>query len=421
MGLAHSPAIITDGLIAAFDASNSRSWRGEITTNLIGSTPLSLTLYAYASGPVAIANELDHTFTRRTVNRYTITSAVNAARASIRPTGLLTNTNYTFSCIWRYNGSNANVSTLAVSASKGSPEINGSNTFNSETKTDTAIGNGWYKTVYTFNFATSPTNATILTYGISTGTTAAYVNNTFDVYNEQFEERNYASPYVAVSRGRNTSTGGGFTNLVADAHHGIVHGEVQTGCSNQGVTVLDGVNDYLGFSSSTKAYHWTPSGVGNNNLSIELWARITDNSGYIFSRPWNGSGNYNYYVHAGGVVIRVADEFVINFAQSVPLNVWRQLVLTLSPTTVAVYLNGVAIAGPSAHSLTNNTPTDGDANLALTIMSLYPYSLNQETPWAGNTNFSIGGNVSQLRVYNRTLSATEIKKNFDANRGRYAL
>lgn len=415
MALGHSASVVSDSLIGSFDPANKRSFRGEVTTNLIGATPLSLSIYAYASGPVATANQYDATSLYRTVNRYTITSAVNVARAMITPS-LSTGTAYTFSCVWKYNGSNATVTALTVSAAKGFPEGGGGNTFSSETSTHTPLGNGWTRTVYTFSLSASPTSAAIITYGIATGADSAYVGKTFDVYDEQLEAKSYATTYTAATRGSNVATGGGLVNLVADTNHGFLHGGVRESSSSNGVTVFDGLNDYIGLASTTKAYHWTPSGIGNNNLTIEMWAKITDNDGFVFSRPWNGSGEYNYYVFGTGLVMQLGGQSHTTYFSALPTNVWAQFTLVITPTTVALYRNSAVLVAPTAHGITNNTPTYGDADLPLVIMSLYPYN-----DWGGLTGFSIGGDVGPVRVYRRALSAAEIKQNFNAARSRYGL
>jgi len=422
MALIHSPVPVSDSLIGSFDPANPRSFRGEVTTNMISSTPLSLSVYAYASGPEVIANQYDAILVKRNINRYTITSAVNTARAMIIPTGLAAGTFYTFSCIWRYNGGNASVTTLSISAAKGFPEGGANNnTMASETTTNTAIGNGWIRSVYTFSFSANPTGAAILTYGIATGSDSTYIGKTFDVYNEQLEVSSYATTYVVSSRGRNASLGGGLLNLAANANHGILHGGVKESTNNSGLAVFDGINDYIGLASSTKAYHWTASGIGNNNFTVEVWVKLNDTEGYIFSRPWNGSGEYNYYVYGSGVVISSGGQGHQLATSAFPTATWMQIGMVLTPTTVALYRNGALWGGPSNHGLSLNTPTYGDADLPLVLMSLYPYNFDDSTPWSGLTSFSIGGDVGPVRIYGRALTATEIRQNFHATRSRYGI
>jgi hypothetical protein len=50
-------------------------------------------------------------------------------------------------------------------------------------------------------------------------------------------------------------------------------------------------------------------------------------------------------------------------------------------------------------------------------MTLYPYG----SEWAGNTGFSVAGDLASLKMYGRALSASEIKQNFNSIRGRYGI
>ena len=80
-----------------------------------------------------------------------------------------------------------------------------------------------------------------------------------------------------------------------------------------------------------------------------------------------------------------------------------------------MYINGVQNVALTNHGITNNTPTNGNSQLQLTLMTLYPYG------GGGNSGFSVQGNVSSLRMYNKVLSAAEILQNYNATKGRFGL
>ena len=72
MALAHSPQVVTNGLVYYHDMGNTqKSWKGAPTTNLVVTTPYTLTTYNSCTGPVSTTNVLDATGQPRTVNRYT--------------------------------------------------------------------------------------------------------------------------------------------------------------------------------------------------------------------------------------------------------------------------------------------------------------------------------------------------------------
>lgn len=205
----------------------------------------------------------------------------------------------------------------------------------------------------------------------------------------------------------------------ATAYQKVVAAGVFDDTNKPASFVFDGLNDMIRIPSPSDRFAWTPSGAGNNNLSIEMWVKHSDSAGYTLSRPWNGSGEYNYTITNGGFSTQVgAQSHNLSFS-SYPLNTgsWEHVCAIVTPTEKAVYRNGVLRAGFTAHSITNNTPASGNGNLDICLMSLYPYN----TPWAGNTGFSVVGSIGAIRIYNRVLSAAEVLQNYNALRGRFGV
>jgi len=182
---------------------------------------------------------------------------------------------------------------------------------------------------------------------------------------------------------------------------------------------FDGSNDYLAINNSSRKFQWTPSGAGSNTLTFEMWVKTSDSNGFFVSKPWNGNGEYNYYItNTGFQAGNNSGYFNLSYSQFATGN-WEHGVFIITPTQITIYRNGVLNAGPSNHSLTVNTPTYGDFNDThpLTIMSLYPYG----SGWGGNTGFSILGSVGLLKVYNRVLTATEVLRNYNATKSRFGV
>lgn len=185
---------------------------------------------------------------------------------------------------------------------------------------------------------------------------------------------------------------------------------------------FDGTNDYVAVSSPSNRFSWTPSGVGMNSMSIELWVKSSDTNGYYISKPWNGGGEYNYTVTHNSFNCRVGvaggggEIYGMSFS-SLATNNWEHIVCITTPTQMAVYRNGVIGTNFSNHSITNNVPTNGNGNLSLCIMTLYPYGEG----WAGITSHAVSGNMSNFKLYNRLLSANEVLQNYNAIKGRFSL
>lgn len=170
---------------------------------------------------------------------------------------------------------------------------------------------------------------------------------------------------------------------------------------------FDGLNDMIRVPSANNKFAWTPSGSGLNALSIDLWVKSFD-GGYYLSKPWNGSGEYNYYLGNTSWVTQINNQSHSLVFSNLATGRWEHICAILTPTQKAVYRNGVLNAGFINHSITNNTPGSGNNNLDLCFMSLYPYSV----PWPGNVGFSVTGSLGPIKIYNRELSANEIMKNY---------
>jgi hypothetical protein len=183
---------------------------------------------------------------------------------------------------------------------------------------------------------------------------------------------------------------------------------------NSGTIYFDGGTSYCAIAPSNN-FAWTPSSIGLNNMTIDLWLKSSDSTGYILSKPWNGNGEYNYYLYFNGFFINTGNQSnAFNFS-TVTTGNWINLVILVSTTQWGAYINGVQNVALTNHGITNNTPTNGNAQLQLTLMTLYPYG------GGGNAGFSTQGNIGSFRIYNRVLSASEVLQNYNATKGRFGL
>jgi hypothetical protein len=203
-----------------------------------------------------------------------------------------------------------------------------------------------------------------------------------------------------------------WTDLSGNSNNGTL---VDGPTYSAGSLVFDGVANKVHCSNTFK---WSADGtVGYQTLTISMWVKTTDTTGNFYSKPWNGSGQYNMQIKPdvfGLFCGTTATSLSIN--SSIYDGTWKNIVCWVDGTNMGYYLNNT-ISASKAHGLTGNIPSSGDANLSLCLMSLYPYG----SPWAGSTSFSILGNMALCKVYNRVLSASEIAQNFNALRGRFGL
>jgi hypothetical protein len=185
---------------------------------------------------------------------------------------------------------------------------------------------------------------------------------------------------------------------------------------------FDGQDDYVSISSPSRLLAWTPAGTtGNRILTFETIVRTSDSAGQIFSKPWNGSGEYNYRLSASTFTTQVANTTVAHSLSfpSIADNNWKHIVAIANPTQKAVYVNGNIVAGFTNHGEASDTPLGGDASLPLALMTLFPYGQGAGS-WPQPTH-AVQGNMSLFKIYNRQLSDIEIRSNYNAYKSRYGL
>ena len=157
----------------------------------------------------------------------------------------------------------------------------------------------------------------------------------------------------------------------------------------------------------TGGYASLPAGIvsGLNNFTIAAWVDLsslsnwcrifdfgTGTSDYMFLTPSAGGTNLPRFAITtnGG-----SKEQRINSSIAIATNVWTNVAVTLSGTTATLYING-AVAGTN------------------TSMTIAPASLGSTTQnYLGKSQFSadpaLYGNIEDVRIYGRALSAAEIQ------------
>lgn len=160
--------------------------------------------------------------------------------------------------------------------------------------------------------------------------------------------------------------------------------------------------------------------LNRSPYTLEAWVYPTRNPGAsnwtgIFDRESNaGSGRDGYNIYFLGSSTTntsfTAERFVagssfsvsITLNQSISVNNWSYIVSTYDGTTLSLYRNGSLVG----------TPTTTTGNITNTSKAL--------TIGVRGGNY-FAGNISNAKIYNRALTASEIQQNFNAIRSRFGI
>jgi len=208
-----------------------------------------------------------------------------------------------------------------------------------------------------------------------------------------------------------------WTDLVGKRNGNIFNGPTY---NSAGYFTFDGIDDYIDISTNSNEMYWTPTGAyGMTHMTIEMWVKSSDTGGRLYTKPWNGGGQYNIFIHTGlfELFSGGTNTTSISFGRNVCNGTWTQIICWASPTQIGYSINATEFSGSANHTLSYTTPSSGVNQISVGLMTLYPYG----SGWAGNTGFSIQGDMAVTRVYSSVLSAAEILQNYNATRSRFGL
>lgn len=225
--------------------------------------------------------------------------------------------------------------------------------------------------------------------------------------------------FDSANRKSYIGSGTAVTGLSSVTNDGTLTNGPTFSTNNNGILAFDGQDDYISVPSSSRRLSWAPAGsTGYRILTFEVWVKTTDTAGQIFSKPWNGSGVYNYRLDAGSFYTQIVAGHTLNFTSIADGN-WKHVVAIANETQKAVYVNGAIAAAFTNHGETSDSPSSGDSNIPLSVMTLYPYGQGGGS-WPQTTH-AVQGELGMFKIYSRQLSAAEILQNFEATKGRYGL
>jgi len=178
---------------------------------------------------------------------------------------------------------------------------------------------------------------------------------------------------------------------------------------NLGYFTFDGSNDGIKIDENV-------ADLSVNKMTISSWnysANYAQN-GFMFEKTTNGSVNtqYSLFYNGNNLIyyrtygLSTGDLTVNRITAGVVNNQWNNVVATFDGTNKRIYVNGnlVATSGNLTGTVTQNTT--GPAFIGI---------------YGNLAGYPFNGKIAQTKVYNRALSASEVKRNFMSQRRRFGL
>jgi len=170
---------------------------------------------------------------------------------------------------------------------------------------------------------------------------------------------------------------------------------------NSGSFVFDGVDDYI------ETEFFPSSAILGNNFSWSYWAKYSRFADLIGSHG-SADSNPRFYTQlvntSGGFRVGVGDDFwTATTLGAANLNKWVNIAVTFNNGTVLTYLNGLLVHTRSGITFSGTSSSAFSVGRGLQ-----------------NARFFEGESSAHV-IQSTTLSANEVKQNFNALRGRYGL
>lgn len=186
------------------------------------------------------------------------------------------------------------------------------------------------------------------------------------------------------------------TNTLSDASIGTdTPGEFNLTDNGSGTLYIDLPTD-IGYTTDVSFFGW--------------FKRTTDTSILGGYHIISGGGVFEMSVRAGysylrnGVFVN-GTRYVANQGSTIGLNTWHCVGVTYTNYTKTAYIDGTAVGTQTCGSVGNLNNTDSNRRLGT----------------YGPHNYAMVGNLGPFMVWDRVLSATEVKDLFDAQRGRFGV
>lgn len=196
-----------------------------------------------------------------------------------------------------------------------------------------------------------------------------------------------------------------WTDLSGNGNTGTLNNGPIFNNGNGGSIVFDGTNDYVNMLASAslgKSINYTTTAwVKYSNVGYTSWMIICDSVDY------GNGGGYMMWLDdsspATGKRLSSYDGSWQHGTILIPPNTWTHVVLSKADKLVSFYVNGIFDVTRTYNF--NSSTSSAAVDIGGSNRNGYPFN----------------GNIPQVSIYNRVLTATEIQQNFNAMRGRFGI
>ena len=446
MGINYSPTLITDGMILCLDGSNRRSYPGtgvtwtDLSSNgKSGTGQTGVTYSSLNSGKFILNGDLSGYFSiplvTSTITNVTMSCWVNITTNSLRGPFIV----------------NGSANGYAIGVGNDSYDTFGNNLialfpYQRWISTGVSLGLGWKHVAMTLDGSSLPrvylNGQLINSYaGVNPGTptTATYIGREVggenvgitrafggevgmvQMYNRRLSDSEILQNYNAqrkkyfpeentvnsnlvllLDAGKANSYSGTGTSWIDLSGSGITgaltNGPTFSG-QNGGEIVFDGSNDFINIANNS-IFNFS-SGFFTISVWVNFAALSTQRT---IITNYNGSANGWSIQFFGGIIgVNLSgDGFDISGTTTIQTNTWYNVVVTGAPNLYKLYINNVN---------EGNTFTG-----AVALNSSDTLRIGQI---AGGAFLS--GRISNIRIYNRTLTTDELTQNYNALKIRFGL
>ena len=214
----------------------------------------------------------------------------------------------------------------------------------------------------------------------------------------------------AAQRRSYSGSGTVWTDLSGNSNNGTLTNGPTFNSANGGSIQVDGTDDYSLVSNKFM--------TGFTAFTFEMWVYATDNLGgtlCCYNVPTVHSGpQFSFDLNSIGLIVYNGNgsNYIYNYSTTLSnkINTWYHVVSTWTTAGIKLYLNGVDVSGSNV-TLSPPTSVPGDVQGQIVAFRIAAGLTNQ------NSYFK--GLISNIKVYNRALSGTEILQNYNATKARF--